>query len=64
MPTVRRERRIKFPVSVPMDETDIDVIDRAAAIRDESRASYARRVLLREANADLREAERKAQAVA
>ena len=63
MPTVR-ERRIRLPVSVPMSEPDIDILDRAAAIREESRASYARRVLLREANADLREAERKAQAVA
>lgn len=58
----RRQRRIRFPVSVPMGETDLEVIDRAAAIRDESRASYIRRVMLREANAELRELERKAAA--
>lgn len=57
----RRQRRIRFPVSVPMDEPDLDVIDRAAAIREESRASYIRRVMLREARADIRDMERKQQ---
>jgi uncharacterized protein (DUF1778 family) len=59
-----RQRRVTYPVSVSIEETALDVIDRAAAIRSESRASYIRRTVLREANADLREAERKAQAVA
>jgi uncharacterized protein (DUF1778 family) len=54
-----RQRRIRFPVSVPMDEADLELIDRAAKIRTESRASYIRRVILREARADLRDAERK-----
>jgi uncharacterized protein (DUF1778 family) len=44
-----------------MEPQDIDMIDRAAALRDEARAAYMRRVILREAGADLREAERKQQ---
>jgi uncharacterized protein (DUF1778 family) len=58
--TSPRQRRIRFPVSVPMDDADLGLVDRAAALRSESRASYIRRVMIREANADLRDAERKA----
>lgn len=47
-----------------MEDGDIETVDRAAALRDESRASYMRRVILREAGADLREAERRAAAAA
>jgi uncharacterized protein (DUF1778 family) len=54
-----RQRVIKLPVSTPMEPDEIATVDKAAAIRSESRASYIRRVILREANADLREAERK-----
>lgn len=61
----RRQRTPKYPVSVGrMVDAEIEVIDRAAALKKETRAEYMRRVLLREANADLRDAERKAQAVA
>jgi hypothetical protein len=47
-----------------MADDEIDVIDRAAALREETRGEYMRRVLLRQAAADLRDAERKAQVVA
>lgn len=41
--------------------SEIDLIDRAAALHPESRASYARRVLLREAKADLQAAKQQKQ---
>ena len=57
----KRQRRVKLPVSVPMEEDEISTVDKAASLRSESRASYVRRVILREANADLRDAERRQQ---
>jgi uncharacterized protein (DUF1778 family) len=60
----KRQRRARYFVSLPVYEEDLDLLDRAAAIRQEPRARYVRRIVLREARADLREAERKAQAVA
>lgn len=45
-------------MNLPVYEEDLDVLDRAAAIRQEPRATYVRRIALREAKADLRRAER------
>lgn len=61
-PVIQRQRRARYYVTVPVYEEDLNVLDRAAAIRSEPRARYVRRVMLREARADLREAERKSSA--
>lgn len=56
-----RQRTPKYPVSVSrMTDEQIALIDRAAALRNEPRGGYIARVILREAKADLREAERRA----
>ena len=41
-----------------MSVEEIELIDQAAALRDESRAQYIRRVAVREARAELRKAAR------
>lgn len=63
-PLKQRQRRARLAVSTPMALDEIELVDKAAALRTESRAGYIRRVIVREANADIREAERKSQAVA
>ena len=66
--TVKRQRRARprprYFVNLPVYEEDLEVLDRASALKREPRATYVRRVVLREARADLREAERKAAASA
>lgn len=59
-PVRKRQQRPRYFVNLPVYEEDLETLDRAAAIRQEPRASYVRRIALREARADLREAERKA----
>jgi len=44
-----------------MSDEELAVLDAAAGLRDESRSAYIARVALREARADLRDAERKQQ---
>ena len=63
MPTrTQRRQPAKYPVTAArMSAEELDVVDAAAALRDESRSAYIARVAIREARADLREAERKAQ---
>jgi uncharacterized protein (DUF1778 family) len=53
-----RQKRVRLPISSPMSADEIAIVDRAAAIRDESRAAYIRRVAVREARAELRRANR------
>jgi uncharacterized protein (DUF1778 family) len=65
MPVARTKRqlpRARYFVNLPVYEDDLMLLDRAAAIRNEPRATYVRRTVLREARADIREAERKAAA--
>lgn len=54
-----RQIRPRLPVSSPLYLHEMEVIDRAAALRQESRAGYIRRVAVREAKADLRRAKGK-----
>ena len=64
MPTLthKRQRSPKYPVSAArMSDEELAVLDAAAGLRDESRSAYIARVALREARADLRDAERKQQ---
>jgi uncharacterized protein (DUF1778 family) len=58
----RRQQAPDYPVSAArMTAEERRVLDDAAALRGESRSAYIARVSLREARADLREAERKQQ---
>jgi hypothetical protein len=59
-PLPKRQRRSRFFVNLPVYEEDLDVLDRVAALRKEPRATYVRRVVLREARAELRKFERAA----
>lgn len=58
----RRQQAADYPVSAArMTAEERRLIDDAAALRGESRSAYIARVSLREARADLRDAERKQQ---
>lgn len=65
MPTRSQRRQPpKYPVTAArMSAEELTLIDEAAALRDESRSAYIARVAIREARADLRDAERKAQSM-
>jgi uncharacterized protein (DUF1778 family) len=58
----RRQREHRFPVSVPMAENEILTVDRAAALKSESRANFIRRTAVQRAAAAIRAAERKVSA--
>lgn len=58
-PSVSHVQRTRKPITVLLEPDEILTVDSAARLRRESRTGYARRVLLREANADLRADERK-----
>jgi uncharacterized protein (DUF1778 family) len=65
MPALKSKRQLPRPryfVNLPVYEEDLMLLDRASAIKGEPRATYVRRTVLREARADIREAERKAAA--
>jgi uncharacterized protein (DUF1778 family) len=62
MKSKRQLPRPRYFVNLPVYEDDLITLDRAAAIKGEPRATYVRRTVLREARADIREAERKAAA--
>jgi len=58
----KRQPHPDYPVSAArMTREELALLDQAAALRDESRSAYLARVGLREARADLRDAERKQQ---
>lgn len=57
-PLRQRQKRARLPISSPMSVEEIEAIDQAAAIRDESRAQFIRRVAVREARAELRRVQR------
>lgn len=50
-----------MPVSTPLSAEEMAAVDQAAALRDEKRAQYIRRVAVREARAELRRVERERQ---
>lgn len=58
----KRQRlpRARYFVNLPVYAEDMAVLDQASALKNEPRATYVRRVVLRVARADIREAERKA----
>lgn len=56
-----RQQRARLPISSPMTAEEIATVDRAAAIRTESRAQFIRRVAVREARAELRRLAREAE---
>lgn len=62
LPRRKHQQRARYFVNVPVYDADMATIECAAALRNEPRATYVRRVVLREARADLRRAERKAAA--
>lgn len=57
-PVRPRQRRKRMPVSTPLSAEEMATVDKAAAIRDERRAQFIRRVAVREARAELRRIER------
>jgi hypothetical protein len=62
----KRQRlpRARYFVNLPVYAEDMAILDQASALKGEPRATYVRRTVLREARADLREAERKQQQAA